>query len=440
MKLSVFVFMATVSADILAASPTITINKVAQRYPWNGLVDFEFTVGGDAGAKYSVDFCAMDNEAGTNLVMNSIRDADGKDIDLGDKYEPGTYTWSWDASKDVGDGYHSERLQLKCAVDERLWMVAVPDSGKVVYRAFVPVSGWSAIYGNSAIVLRKIDAGSFYMGSPSGESGRQSNEDYHNVNMTKAYYISVTPLTVAQKSAVQGQDSDDGSYSKLSYIALRGDDVVSTVTQSYVSRTLTITQKKTATSYSWPGSSSVLSSSLIGKLRTKFGLNFDLPTEAQWEFARANDDSYGLVGMRGTSGEWCLDAYKASLGTSSVSDPKGPAVSYELKSDLLGNWAPSGNGSKHCLYFNGQQYIFDGNSGDAIVHYAHYNAYGVRRVVKGLNSRKAYRTSAYNLNTSGVIFTEGVMMKNYHGGSVITRKKAAYTNPSYCYRVVVPAE
>ena len=110
----------------------------------------------------------------------------------------------------------------------------------------------------------------------------------------------------------------------------------------------------------WPSSSAVDTSSFMGKLRMRTGFDFDLPTEAQWEFAcRAgttttyywgdsmNDNyvwysgnssntshivgtkvpnSWGLYDMSGNAYEWCLDWYATSF---SGIDPKGPSSGSE---------------------------------------------------------------------------------------------------------------
>ena len=127
------------------------------------------------------------------------------------------------------------------------------------------------------------------------------------------------------------------------------------------------------TQYCWPTYTAVESSSLVGKLRSKTGIStIDLPTEAQWEMAargfsikalntgydsiteamnltgryngNKNDgkgdassstvtyvgmympNAIGLYDMLGNAREWCLDAWKDSLGTATVTDPKGNAA------------------------------------------------------------------------------------------------------------------
>ena len=57
-----FVVICTFSAlalTALAADPTISVSA-QQRYPWNGLVDLNFTITGTSGTKYDTSFTAKD--------------------------------------------------------------------------------------------------------------------------------------------------------------------------------------------------------------------------------------------------------------------------------------------------------------------------------------------------------------------------------------------
>ena len=122
----------------------------------------------------------------------------------------------------------------------------------------------------------------------------------------------------------------------------------------------------------WPSSSAVDDSSIIGTLRAKTGLNFDLPTEAQWEYAcRAgtsttysygnssngaymwyNNNSdhdmcvvgtklpnpWGLYDMHGNLSELTLNWFSNSItyGT----DPKGPSTG-STRVARGGSWSDS---------------------------------------------------------------------------------------------------
>ena len=120
------------------------------------------------------------------------------------------------------------------------------------------------------IWLRCIGPGSFMMGSPTGETGRQSNEVLHGVTLTKPFYIGVFEVTEYQyrkvmdalPPALSTAKGDTRPVTQCSYNILRG------------------------TTYSWPTSGRVDADTFIGVLRAKTGLDdLDLPTEAQWEYA-----------------------------------------------------------------------------------------------------------------------------------------------------------
>lgn len=222
----------------------------------------------------------------------------------------------------------------------------------------VPLGGWSEEYKTTKMVLKKIDSGTFNIGSPDAELGREDNEAQHEVVLTKAFYAGIFEVTQKQFELVTGTNpsflqSDVHPVEKVSYDMLRGAD-------------------KGA---NWPNDNKVDEDSFFGILRAKTRYKFDLPTEAMWEFAcRAGEttalnygmdltdtkndpdlatlgrfwyngggnpetgevlsahasvglfipNNWGLFDMHGNVSEWCLDWYQANLGTDSVTDPVGP--------------------------------------------------------------------------------------------------------------------
>ena len=119
-------------------------------------------------------------------------------------------------------------------------------------------------YFSSKIVMRHIRAkGVEWVMGTVGEIGRStSNENAHTVTLTNDYWMAVFETTYAQSSRVGG-----GTYGKIkphrnvTWNGIRG----------------------AAASYSWPLKPS--SDSVLGLLYTRTGIRFDLPSEAQWEFA-----------------------------------------------------------------------------------------------------------------------------------------------------------
>jgi hypothetical protein len=190
------------------------------------------------------------------------------------------------------------------------------------------------------IILKKISAGSFLMGSPENEFGRSSDETQRSVTITHDYMIAVF----------------ETSRSIWDYV-INGSAITSTSPKDSVSW-------NQARGGSWPNGLPD-ASSFIGLLRERTGLNFDLPTEAQWEFScRAGTSSAlysgdettdvlndpalnslgvaysvtsitsglpnstkspnGLYDMYGYNAEWCLDYYGSY--SSNVVDPVGPTT------------------------------------------------------------------------------------------------------------------
>ena len=233
------------------------------------------------------------------------------------------------------------------------------------------------------------------MGSPSNETGRNAaHEDWHKVTLTKAFYAGVYEVTQGQWQQVMGDvRSWPARWSNNDYRLTRPVEQV-----SYEDIRGTAAQGGAG----WPANDSAYAESFVGRLRTKTGLaGFDLPTDAQWEYAcragttgalndgtvnitNSNSDArldllgryqydggkvwngtkwddpatdcttanataavgsyapnaWGLYDMHGNVWEWCLDWYAGNLGMAPAEDPTG-SVSGSLRVDRGGGWRNS---------------------------------------------------------------------------------------------------
>ena len=211
-------------------------------------------------------------------------------------------------------------------------IVDLTKTGKsaISYLKDVPKNGWNDEYRTKKIVLRKISPGSF---------------DYlpgKSFKITKPFYIGVFEVTQKQYELITGYNpairkGDMHPVENVSYEDLRGKD-------------------KGA---QWPLGGEVDEDSFLGILRSKAKLNFDLPTEAQWEYA-------GRSGVRtawnnGTKYELILDVprdwqpnlekvarYYYNGGRDEFHAPVG---SYERS--LWGHYDMHGNVYEWCLDWHG---------------------------------------------------------------------------------------
>ena len=82
----------------------IMVHSFQQRYPWNGLVDVDFTLNGDADREYPLVLEVMD-EGATNLPVRTILDVDMRAGENPFVTESGRHRVIWDAGADLPDGY-----------------------------------------------------------------------------------------------------------------------------------------------------------------------------------------------------------------------------------------------------------------------------------------------------------------------------------------------
>jgi len=193
-----------------------------------------------------------------------------------------------------------------------------------------------------------VKPGTFEMGSPPQEEDRRDNETQHTVTLTEGYWLGKHPVTQSQWEKVMGSNP-----SHFKGVNRPVEEVSWTEVTSFCEK-LTKLERE------------------AGRLPT--GMAYQLPTEAEWEYAcragtttayafgdsltsdQANIDGgpdettdvgkypanpRGFHDMHGNVWEWCADWYEKSTSRA-VSDPVGPAVG-SLRVFRGGSWFNSAN-------------------------------------------------------------------------------------------------
>jgi formylglycine-generating enzyme required for sulfatase activity len=214
---------------------------------------------------------------------------------------------------------------------------------------FLPGGVSNSLYKTTTFLMRKIMAKDvkWTMGSTSTETQRTAaREGTHQVTLTNNYYIGVYPVTQSQWGVVATNSSQKGYYTTEP--AMRPMEQV-----CYNEIRLKANSNADATTdeianYSWPKAPHP--SSFLGLLRSKTGLDFDLPSEAQWEFAARAGNGVGYWGDGSAIKNADTDAnlnllgrYRYNGGKIGTNSGTNPAATCEVTNGtaIVGTYLPN---------------------------------------------------------------------------------------------------
>jgi formylglycine-generating enzyme required for sulfatase activity len=217
-----------------------------------------------------------------------------------------------------------------------------------------------AVTNGIGLKLVRIPAGTFTMGSPAGEKGREDDEKQHEVRITRAFYLSVHEVTQKQFKAVMGYNPshfskdgtrrDAGAVYPPDSMPAGGKDKVGGLD----------TSEFPVDNVSWQEAKEFCSRLSAMTEEKKAGRMYRLPSEAEWEYAcrggaetytkyhvgdeltkdQANfggqrlstckvgsyrPNGFGLYDTHGNVWEWTADWYGEDYhATGPANDPTGP--------------------------------------------------------------------------------------------------------------------
>ena len=357
------VFMIVACAAALAAvcvdayGVTLKLDQVRQRYPWNGLVDIDYTVtdASSVGLDDNLEVLMVD-KAVTPAVTNRALTFLQAPLPM----TAGSHRITWDANADgVTNRTDQAEFHVKVVHYAAAYMVVDVSAGAGA-DAIYPVDFLNGEpdggvkqdkYMENKIVFRRIRPGSYIAGSPSDEASRDNyteagipkadvREKQHRVMISKTLYVGIFEVTQTQYEKVMGSNPSmwTGSHrpaEQMTYTDLRGNG--------------------------WPQTTAPAAGSFMDRLNKRCKSKdehgeytvdvkgFDLPTEFQWEYACRAGTTKAFYAIGSTTDAFdntdpaAQESQLTQIGlyTGNASQGAYPPVSGAYKTTNVGEFRPN---------------------------------------------------------------------------------------------------
>ena len=331
------------AAACLADAVTVTGVSACQRWPWNGLVDVDFNIGGSSVADlFKVEVTAVYANGAKKLSARTYLDEP--------LVGPGTHRITWDLGADC-PGFKADDLQVAVTATpissaqldaNDVYMVidlsAGPNATRYPVRytftapTLVPTNDLVACAADpnrtKKLWLKRVKANVF----PFGGTNSNSGEGDFKVSLS-AFYIGIFELTQGQWNLAMG--TWPAAFSNETYRAARP-----------VSN---INNEEIIGHDNWPDNRVMAEGSYIATMRARTGLaTFSLPTEAQWECA-SRAGSKQTVQISRTTGRCSEYVSTSGISTYNEGPEVGTTIVGSYKANAWGFYDMFGNVMEMCL-------------------------------------------------------------------------------------------
>ena len=295
MKLKSLILAATAAAMTYAVqAANVSRVVVRQQWTWSAKVNIDYVLADTEGQAVDVSVALKTNGVALSVPVSSFS-GDLWDVAAGER----RIVWDPAAVTNLPEDMVWADVTAELSVSAENYLVidvsggAMATSWPAVLQS-KPAGGWTDVHKTTSIVLRRIPAGTATLGSPESEGEvqgvtRNVDETQHMVRHTRDFWMAIFPITQAQYgcmtggvSAVEALGDNAKKLNPFNWTTLRGNEA-----------------SALPSGRDWPNAgsgykaSSVVAGSLMATLRAKVALPaslesdlvFDLPTEAQWEYA-----------------------------------------------------------------------------------------------------------------------------------------------------------